>query len=303
VSREGKEKGRSKKRPASSAQNGGARKRSGDGAASRAKFRDRIAIAIIAALLIPMAVVGFVSLSRSGQPDQHSAVPTTAGSAPGSKTAAIVDQLALTQPNPAFIETTTRLLEQAGYAVDYYPDEEVTVDFYRNLPTLGYELLILRNHSSLVATVGAVTDAAGLYTSEPYSENEYVDDQVAWRLLVAKYYEGGPEYFAIAPGFVGSSMRGQFNDTTVILMGCDGLKSDTLAEALVQRGAKWVVSWSGPVSAPHTEAATERLLHHLLEDRLTIQQAVTQTVAEVGPDPTYGARLLLYPSESVATPR
>jgi hypothetical protein len=285
----------SKKRLPVEAKVGGSPKASRHRARWSAEFRDKMAILVAAAVLIPIAVFGFLSLSRSDQPDEQSAVPTTAASADVPR-AAIVDQLSLTQPNSAFVETATRLLEQAGYTVDYYPGEQVTVDFYRDLPTGGHRLLILRNHSSVIGTGGEVTNDAGLYTSEAYNKRKYLDEQIAQRLMVARYYEGGPEYFGVMPDFVRSSMRGRFNDATVIMMGCDGLRSDMLAEAFVHRGAQAVVSWSGPVGAAHTDAATERLLHHLLVGGMSIGEAVAQTVAEVGPDPTYDSVLRLYPS-------
>ena len=62
--------------------------------------------------------------------------------------AVVVDQLALTEPNAAFVANVTGMLGQAGYEVDYVPGEEVTVDFYRDLPTRGYELLVLRVHTA-----------------------------------------------------------------------------------------------------------------------------------------------------------
>jgi len=220
----------------------------------------------------------------------------------GPRTAAIVDQLSLTQPNPDFAERATSILEQAGYVVDYYPGEEVTVDFYRDLPTHGYELLILRVHSGLVMERSALTGSriargyVGLFTSEPYSQTEYVGEVKAGALGAASYYEGGPQYFGVGPKFIESNMRGEFNDAPVILMGCDGLRSYDTARTFVERGAKAFVSWSGPVSAAHTDAATERLLQHLVMDGLAIQEAVTQTMDEVGPDPSYRSKLLAYPS-------
>jgi hypothetical protein len=99
------------------------------------------------------------------------------------------------------------------------------------------------------------------------------------------------------PGFIKSSMQGDFADTTIVIMGCDGLKSDTVAEAFVEKGAKAVVAWDGLVSSGHTDAATERLLQHLLIDGLTLPEAVAQTMAELGPDPSYDSVLRLYPSE------
>lgn len=229
----------------------------------------------------------------------------TTGGSSGPKTAVIVDQLSLTFPNPAFAETATDMLEEAGYAVDYYPGEEITVEFYRDLPTHGYDLIILRVHSGLVREVNlasgdrTLTSYVSLFTGEPYSDEKYGGVREAGRLGVgvARYFEGGPRYFGIAPYFVESTMEGRFDKTAIILMGCDGLRSDTTAEAFLQKGAETFVSWTGRVSAAHTDEATEHLLQHLLIDELTIQEAVTQAMADVGPDPSHGSTLLVYPSE------
>jgi len=229
--------------------------------------------------------------------------------------AAIVDQLGLLTPNPAFVETATDILEQAGYTVDYYPPEEVTVDFYRDLPGHGYELIVLRVHSAvpgrdlaiasgvpeatLQPVLRAIADEVVLFTAEPYSQTRYLDEQRALRLFPVRDYEENPGegYFAIGSDFIGSSMRGEFDGTTVILMGCSGLASDRTAAAFTERGAGAVVGWSGLVSAPHTDATTERLLRHLLIDGLPIREAVAQAAAEAGPDPEYGSTLLVHPSE------
>lgn len=252
------------------------------------RFPKAVALLAIVALLCVALGVGvlFWSLSSGGSP----------------KTAAIVDQLSLTQPNPDFLEAATNLLEEAGYTVDYYPGEEVTVEFYRDLPTQRYQLVILRVHSgltSLTRTYEEETDQVALFTSSPYSKAEYLEEPVD-SLAIASYQVDGPQYFAIMPDFIKSSMRGRFDDTTIILMGCDGLASDKAAEAFVERGARAFLSWSGLVSASYTDAATERLLQHLVIDGLPIEDAVAQTMADVGPDPEYGSTLLVYPSEEAA---
>jgi hypothetical protein len=239
-------------------------------------------VALAAVVITLVAVSTFFKLSGSGQQPQ-------------ALSAAIVDQLSLTQPNPRFVNTATDLLEQAGYAMDYHPGEQVTVDFYRNLPLREYDLVVLRVHSGVIADAGSV----GLFTSEPYSPARYVAEQRALRFGRARYYEGGDVYFGIRPEFVAWSMRDTFDKALVIMMGCWGLANSGLASAFVQRGAVAVVSWDGLVSAQHTDAATEQLLEHLLVDRLTVPEAVAQTMDEVGPDPTYGSSLLFYPPESV----
>ena len=224
---------------------------------------------------------------------------------PGPPTAAIVDQLALTFPNLDFLQAATDTLEEVGYAVDYYPGEEVSVDFYRDLPTRGYDYLVLRVHSAgiLHERGGRTsTDKPFLFTAEPYEGTKHVEDQMAGNLAGVHYSEDDPVYlFGIGGGFIRSSMKGDFDGATVILMGCDALKSDTAASAFVDKGAGVVIGWDGGVSASHTDAATERLLHHLLIDKLGIQEAVARTMTEIGPDPSYGSKLLVYPPEASAS--
>jgi hypothetical protein len=215
----------------------------------------------------------------------------------GPKTAAIVDQLSLTQPNPDFAETTTSILESAGYSVDYYPGEEVTVEFYRDLPTHGYDLILLRVHSGLARDYGEPTGYVSLFSGQPFSESEYAEERAAGLVGRATYYDGGPSVFGIVPDFIESTMKGRFDGATVLMLGCDGLITDTTAEAFVRKGAKVVVGWDGRVSAEHTDAAAEQLLRHLLADGLGVEVAVARTMAELGPDPDFESRLLVYPSK------
>src|SRR4030042_3815786 len=63
--------------------------------------------------------------------------------------AAIVDQLYLREPNPAFIAEATRILESYGFTVDVWQGADITVDFYRKLPSLGYKFILLSVHSAL----------------------------------------------------------------------------------------------------------------------------------------------------------
>jgi hypothetical protein len=247
--------------------------------------RGRIAVALVACCFITAAALGglvFWGLSSGG-------------STAGPKTAVIVDQLSLTEPNPAFAEQARNVLELAGYLVDDFEGKEVTVEFYSGLPLRDYDLVILRVHSGLAAIWGEMTDYVGLFTGEPYSETKYADAEDAGLVGAATYSRGGEAVFGVSPEFIASGMFGRFHGTTVIMMGCDGLKSDTTAQAFIDKGAKAVVGWSGRVSASHTDKATEHLLQHLLIERHTMRDAVALTMAEVGPDPEYDSTLLSYP--------
>lgn len=279
--------------------------RGGQGTSRRRRRLAVLTAGTVCALLVALAA--FLALSaRSGE-------------APGPPKAAIVDQLSLTFPNQDFVDKATGILEGAGYAVDYYPGEQATVEFYRDVPQQDYELLVLRVHSALLKhltprpgvssavvdrAVAALQDNVFLFTSDSYSDTQYLEEQTALRLVPVDYVEHPPPYtgyFGIASDFVRSSMRGKFDGTTVILMGCDGLTFDTTAAAFIEKGAGAVIGWDGAVSAAHTDEATERLLHYLLVEDLAPSEAVARAMADVGPDPSYGSKLQAYPAEAAAS--
>ena len=210
--------------------------------------------------------------------------------------AAIVDQGSLSPaagPNPVFIETATNILEQAGYTIDYYPGEKVTVEFYRNLPTHGYSLIVLRVHS--VAGTFEGKPYVLFFTSERFSRTKYIHEQLTDQIGWVGYYEGDPIYFGIREEFVRLGMNGQFNNAIIIMMGCEGLTYTNMAEAFIEKGAKVYISWNGSVSAGHTDQATTQLLKHLIIEKQTMKQAVTETMKEVGPDSESGSVLRDYP--------
>ncbi len=211
--------------------------------------------------------------------------------------AAIVDQLSLTLPNPNFVASATNILEEAGYTVDYYPGEQVTIPLYRDLPSLGYDLVILRVHSGICSEMDAPdTKYLGLFSGEPYTDNKYMYEGVGKGTYVSDTFVIGDDVvdswiYIIGARFVENSMIGHFNKTVVILMGCDGLKETRTAQAFLNRGAEAVVGWTDDVSNTHTDATTLDLLKQFLLNGLTINDAVEQTKSEAGPDPFTNAEL------------
>ena len=252
----------------------------------------RIAVALTVAVLTAIIAISGFAIYSTLNPGQTIST--------GQPKAAIVDQGSLSPaggPNPYFIENVTNILKQAGYTVDYYPGEKVTVESYRNLPTHNYELIILRVHSAL--RKGAEPPVA-LFTSESYSQNRYVYEQLAEKLTIVHYDVGGEEqlYFGIVPNFVKSSLNGRFQNSIIIMMGCNGLTYTDMANAFVEKGVKLYISWDGPVSISHTDEATANLLKHLITENQTAANAVAATMQEIGPDPTYQAKLLSYPTSA-----
>jgi hypothetical protein len=291
------ERGKTKRRQRSERDSKGPRP-SKDGAL---RLRVLAALAAVAAVGCLAVLGGFLMLTRG------------AGQAPSHK-AAIIDQLSVRIPNPSFVQSATLTLESAGYSVDYYEADQVNVGFFRDLPTHGYDLIILRAHSAVPrkdlslptdvdpAIVDRIMSQIGddvlLFTSEQYNDKAYLDEQKAMRLFPVVYTgdQGSNTYFAVSSRFVQSSMRGQFHDTTIILMGCSSLATDKTAAALVRKGARAVAGWTDMVTPEHTDGATEQLLQYLLEDHLPMGEAVGKTNDDLGADPSFGSTMRAYPS-------
>ncbi|RLI46995.1 hypothetical protein DRO69_01835 [Candidatus Bathyarchaeota archaeon] len=258
------------------------------------KKERHIALAVtVGVLIILISIFGFFINST---PTQSSINETT--SFPLQRKAAIVDQLSLTVPNQTFIETATSILKQAGYVVDYYPGEKVTVEFYRMLPTHGYKLIILRVHSTATEAQGTESPVT-LFTSERFNSTKYIYEQLTNQLWGVTYSREEKEiiYFGITPLFVTRSMKDRFHDTIIIMMGCEGLDNPLMANAFVRKGAKVFISWNDVVLASHTDQATTRLLQHFLIEKRTLEESMIETFKDVGFDPVYKSQLIYYPLE------
>jgi hypothetical protein len=212
--------------------------------------------------------------------------------------AAIVDQLAILEPNQAFLDQVTAELEACGFEVDVYHGEEVSVKFYRELPKYGYELIIFRAHSGLMKREEdsqlVVKKATYLFTAEEYKQTKYVREQLTDQMLAGRMVEDYPLVFAINAKFVLESMEGRFEDTLLIMMGCSCAYLEDMAAAFVLRGASSYLGWDSSVGLGYVDQAATELITNLCDKRMTIEQAV----AEIGPDPDWGAGLKFYPQES-----
>jgi len=211
--------------------------------------------------------------------------------------AAIIDQLyAFDYSNQGFIEQVTGTLESDGFQVDLYQGDQVTVDLYRRLATYGYQLIIFRAHSGVIKAEGEEVVRTSLFTSEGYSSTKYVREQLNEELAQARVGEG-PFYFAIGSKFITDRMKGQFDDTVIIITGCSCLYLHDLAQAFSDKGASAYLAWDRTVSLDYVDDSTIALIDNLCSEGLTIEEAVAKTTEEKGPDPEWGSVLKYYPAQ------
>jgi len=213
--------------------------------------------------------------------------------------AAIVDHLSRREPNQTFVQDSRTILQEAGFTVDYHGWTRLTdVNNYKNILKQNYQLFVLRVHSAI--TMIRDQEVIGIFTWERYDpENipeEYYQDVMDDRLVEAYFSEEerakGETYFGITHRFV--EEYGEFQNTVIIMMGCNGLTYTSMAEAFVKKGAKAYISWDKRVGVSHTDQTTIHLLQSLITHKRTIKQAVTETMETVGPDPVYNNSTLRY---------
>jgi hypothetical protein len=199
-------------------------------------------------------------------------------------------------PNPTFAANISSTARNAGYGFQYYPPENATLNFFINLPTYNYSIIILRTHGTgLVAT-----DPAAIVTSENYSESQHVVYQLTDKVTAVEV--DGALHFALGSSFVSDVMCGRFSGTLVLAMYCERGESSSLAKAFLEKGAGGYIGWDYLVSLSHTDLVFESIVKQLVDGN-SADRSVQDTMNTLGPDPIWGARLVNYsqnsfPSES-----
>jgi len=217
--------------------------------------------------------------------------------AESSKRAAIVDQLSVQFPDQAFINATVNLMQQAGFAVDLFTQDSITVGLYGALPSRGYELIVFRVHAGVNQQMTG--HPVGLYTTETYNELSYPQEQLADLVAMGRGFDGNDTaVFAVTPKYIEQRSAANYPGTMIVLMGCYGLFSQELPQAFIDRGASVVIGWDKLIGVDHADKATLTLLRYLLQNKLSVSNSVKATMGEVGPDPDYKSVLGYYPKNN-----
>ena len=208
--------------------------------------------------------------------------------------AALVDEVSTTNPDPYLVANVTNTLTRIGYTVDYYGPTDVTIDLFKNLPSRGYGIIILRNHST-----GLTGDVIALVTSEPFDFGKYVREQQAGLVVEARLGSSNTTYFGISPTFVREAMQGTFPNTVLVVTGCAGLANSEMAQAFVARGAEVYVSWDQIVLANQSDGGAILLIQSMTTGH-RVDDAVTSATENAPSSPLYSSQLRYYPLDKGA---
>jgi hypothetical protein len=267
---------------------------------------------LLIATIASSVVIGTFFLYASGR------LSLTLGSYDGIPKAAIIDQLHDDIPNTHFQEKAAEYLSAAGYQVDLYTTEAITVDFYKNLPNKGYKFIVIRSHSGIgPGTQQTIENTLGIFTGEKYDEKKYTFEQILGWVQKSKAFtneyeavveregtemtltnsEESDTYFSIGSKFINEYMIGKFPGSIVIIGGCNTLENTSLADSLVKRGASSIIGWDSLVEAGHNDRVILETMRSMLVDKADPKEAVGSAMQIYGPDPQYSAELNYYPRD------
>jgi len=240
-----------------------------------------------------------------GFDDNESTVEIVEDEATKIRKAVIIDQLHQDFPNESFQQNATKILTDGGYEVDLFTTADITIDFYKELPSMDYEFIVLRSHS--LAIYGK-KPSSWIFTGEKYDAGRYSQEQLYGMLSPGVPFRQGQisqmtqgdakseRLFMIGSKMIDKMMVGQFPGTQIILGGCDTMSQVYLAEALVKRGASSVVGWNGLVELRDNDAVMLSLLDDIFNENLEMVDAVEKVMNDYKGKTYYGTKLLHFSS-------
>lgn len=277
-----------------------------------ATARKKVLILIVAAPALSLLFLfGFATEARYAEYDDD-----------GIDRAVIIDQLHDDFPNQSFQQKATEYLETGGYQVDLYTTKDITVDFYKELPSMGYKFIVIRSHSGITPEYDIDDDepnSLALFTGEKYEENGYIFEQLFGEVLKSKAifqeYEtsmreasGGEmmnattsqsgTYFSVGSKFIDKAMHGKLPDSIIIVGGCNTLSNTSLADALLRRGASAIIGWDDTVGSSHNDKVILDVLTGLLVDGSDVRDVTRSAMETFGPDPEYSGVLKYHPDSA-----
>jgi hypothetical protein len=274
---------RTKNRRASHKRKKGDEQQTGEGQRlekpNRRRLKTRLVAVASCLLVVSISLFLWTSSTTSPQPAHQTTVEVPK--------AVILDALYAGPQDLAYEQSLTNYLSIAGYWVDVFRGENVTIDLLRSVG--GYRVLILRLHSA----IGSAGGFLYLFSGEKYTQSKYVQDRL-WGAVREGITFDNDSYFAINAVFLGGNKPTGLKDSTIILMGCNGTGDSYSIQRFLDRGVKAYIAWTGYVELSHSDDATLALVKALYLQGSSVQAAVEEVMKEVGTELGYNSVLEYY---------
>jgi hypothetical protein len=239
---------------------------------------------ILLLLLFAVLVVGVVSYLGLYNPSRSTETKTII------RRAALIDGLSEDAPNPSLTAEVSSLLRSAGYEVTIFNGSKVNVELFKNLPNMGFTLIIMRLHGGRIQQPIGLFIGSGIF-AEPFREGKYEYEYYSGYFLKGVAYIGGKEYFVITPAYVSEKFQGRFPDSVIIILSCYSMWDQVLASSFIERGASIFVGIDHKADVKYLDRVGLELIKNISQG-VGIEEAVSKTMEKIGPDPSTGAKLL-----------
>ena len=185
----------------------------------------------------------------------------------------------------------------------------ITVEFYKQILKSKYQVYVLRVHSTFTPDLSRLgwkisEGSVVIITQERYDKSKYVVEQFFQEQLLPSFTlnaTGTPlgfGYFALTENFV-KAQNIDLEKATIIVLGCHGLYSKSMAKAFIEKGALAYFGFNGYITAPHADKTGAELLKNLFIEKKNIQEAISATMTRVGIEPYYKSELLVELGDNV----
>jgi len=249
--------------------------------------------------LLPIAAVTIIFFSFVLLQNGNTEISTFEGNLK----AVIIDQLYDDIPNENFLQKATEYFEAAGYVVDIFTTKQITVDFYKRLPEMNYNFILVRTHGLNDDT----DDNVSIFTGEKYQTDQYIQEQLfgqikkgaplldlsfqpsqnessEWVAVNDTYHflttpvkierSETDTYFLITPKLIDELMVGKFPESVIMIGGCKTMANTSLADSLIKRGASLVIGWDEDVGAADNDKILLKVLSETLTNNVEIHDAI-----------------------------
>jgi len=209
------------------------------------------------------------------------------------KRAVILDGLSMDYPNQTFIRSAEKILKQAGFTVDVYGLENITLSLLRKLPSEDYGLVIFRIHGGRMRPpIGIFID--GVLFIERCSPGSHMEEIESGYLLLGRTFLSNETYCVVPPHYITDKLHGRFKGAIIIAMSCFTGDYELMAKAFFKRGAGAYIGFRGKISPAYADAFTINLLRKIYAENIPLQEAFNHARSELGPDPDYKGTPVLY---------
>lgn len=184
------------------------------------------------------------------------------------------------------IDSIIKYLEEANYTVEYYKDEEVSLDVWRKICAGGYGVVYVNTH-------GYIDQDGRIYIYL----GELVDKGLPMDIGVSHFplEEGVDEvYVVIFPEFI--RHYGRIDEKAIIFVdACFSAYNPTMASSFIDVGAGCYIGWSGSVGVAVGARIDAEFFRYLAQG-----DTVFLALSKSHEDPITAARLIAYGDPYIA---